>query len=187
MSDLLTQEIGDQGLGTSSKTMLIVCKSKSEIIANINDLKEFINLIDKEKINTKIITLERIMNSECLIFEKKGRIIDLVGVERNRIKLPYIYIVVEKSVQGRGVGKKLLKYLIEFYKKEKKAMVLCAQIRKTNNISLSLHERIGFEKISEINYIYEFMIPLSRKGKYFIKIYKYLIRHIVKLAIHYRL
>ncbi len=138
--------------------------------ATIDD-KDFIKELDKENMSSiiefhgekyKSYMFDSFKPKNCFIIED-DKLIGFVyfGIMGNKLDIWSIQI--KKSLWGKGFGKKLMKYILDFaVKKKLKKVVL--EVNKNNNKAIRFYERLGFEKINskKINKIaFEYIIKIN--------------------------
>ena len=97
--------------------------------------------------NTNILRQE-LENSNCryLVAKENNEIIGFVGVLLNIDQAEIMNIVVKKDKRGLGIGKKLLKEIIELVKKNNLSKITL-EVNSKNEAAKKMYENIGFEVI----------------------------------------
>lgn len=110
--------------------------------------EEFNMTVDEEKEYIKNINQRN--NCLFLIAEVSGKIVGNLNFNGNdRLRISHMGefgISVVKEYWGKGVGSKLLKYLIEWSKKTKIIKKINLVVREDNQRAIELYKRFGFEK-----------------------------------------
>ncbi len=97
--------------------------------------------------NTNILRQE-LENSNCryLVAKENNEIIGFVGGLLNIDQAEIMNIVVKKDKRGLGIGKKLLKEIIELVKKNNLSKITL-EVNSKNEAAKKMYENIGFEVI----------------------------------------
>ncbi len=116
------------------------------------------------------LTTSRFLQSKlCLIYMVDNEVAGMVGI-LPRKGFMSVYIVVKKEFQGKGIARNLSNVLIK--EARRKYHILLAVIGLGNDISLHLHQSIGYELIGERNNFYYTFLPLDSIGRIIISLIK---------------
>ena len=91
-------------------------------------------------------SIEKELNSPItlyLVAEKEGEIVGYIGSWKILQEVEITNLAVAPSFRGQGIGKELLKSLLERVKKEGMQEVLL-EVRKSNRVAKTLYESLGF-------------------------------------------
>lgn len=89
-----------------------------------------------------------------LVAEIKGQIVGYCGVLLVIDEGDITNVSVAKSMQGKGIGKKLIEELILKTKKEG-VTTLHLEVRPSNEVAIALYKRAGFEEVGLRKNYYE--------------------------------
>lgn len=122
---------------------------KCNNIWNMEKNKELKDRFYQELLNKNRLTFVYRKDKEyigeiSLVFNKNDKDYTIPG-----IRLYISRIIVKKDFRGKGYGKKLLNYMIE-YAKKKKYKELSLGVNLDNYIALKLYVALGFNKIQYI-------------------------------------
>ena len=115
--------------------------------ANYRDL-ESINIIGRELHDNfdYLFKMENVLNtsySRVYLYEEEGKVLGFIHVDSHFEIMDLINIVVLKEYQGKGVGNKLLEFVVNNEEYEK----IMLEVRESNSTAIHLYEKFGFKEI----------------------------------------
>ena len=125
--------------------------------ANVADWPVLINVFDKSLRATDELSDEdwaslykNLMSFsfptyDTYVFELEGNVVAYVSYWREKKLIKMLYVLPE--FMHRGIGSKLIKYVIENYQEE-----MTIGVKPTNEIALHIYQKYGFEVISKEDY-----------------------------------
>lgn len=125
--------------------------------ANVADWPVLINVFDKSLRTTDELSDEdwaslykNLMSFsfptyDTYVFELEGNVVAYVSYWREKKLIKMLYVLPE--FMHRGIGSKLIKYVIENYQEE-----MTIGVKPTNEIALHIYQKYGFEIISKEDY-----------------------------------
>ncbi len=104
-----------------------------------------IGLLIKENFSTIYNIEENIKNDyvHIYVYEEDNKVLGFVQIENHFEITDIINIAVDKDYQGKGIGKKLLQYLIDNTEAEK----IMLEVKENNIPAIKLYESMGFKQI----------------------------------------
>ena len=115
--------------------------------ANYRDL-ESINIIGRELHDNfdYLFKMENVLNtsySRVYLYEEEGKVLGFIHVDSHFEIMDLINIVVVKEYQGKGIGNKLLEFVVNNEEYEK----IMLEVRESNSTAIHLYEKFGFKEI----------------------------------------
>lgn len=115
--------------------------------ANYRDL-ESINIIGRELHDNfdYLFKMENVLNtsySRVYLYEEEGKVLGFIHVDSHFEIMDLINIVVLKEYQGKGIGNKLLEFVVNNEEYEK----IMLEVRESNSTAIHLYEKFGFKEI----------------------------------------
>ena len=115
--------------------------------ANYRDL-ESINIIGRELHDNfdYLFKMENVLNtsySRVYLYEEDGKVLGFIHVDSHFEIMDLINIVVLKEYQGKGIGNKLLEFVVNNEEYEK----IMLEVRESNSTAIHLYEKFGFKEI----------------------------------------
>ncbi len=106
--------------------------------------KNNINIITNSFINIEYLENEFNNNpyAKCLIYEENNKVIGYLYYSDIYERIEINQIEVEESNRNKGIGSKLLEYLL----KENKDITL--EVKETNDIAINLYKKYGFIEVA---------------------------------------
>lgn len=103
---------------------------------------------------------------KILTFEREGKIIGFIlySLIYDRIEIEQFEVL--NSERKKGIGNKLLKYLIEKYQK-KEIKNISLEVKETNTIALNLYKKCGFKEITTREKYYNGVNGILMERKYY--------------------
>jgi putative acetyltransferase len=96
----------------------------------------------------KIVALSRNDSALYVVVEHEGRIVGHAILEPHKLAttshVVFLTIVVHEGHQGMGIGKVLMRYLIDWARANPKIEKFELQVRSSNVRAIRLYERLGF-------------------------------------------
>lgn len=86
-------------------------------------------------------------NTRFFTAREDGRIIGYISAEIILDEGYIMNIAVKPEFQGRGVGKALVRHMIEHFKNDLKFITL--EVRTSNVVAISLYKKMGFEYVGK--------------------------------------
>ena len=115
--------------------------------ANYRDL-ESINIIGRELHDNfdYLFKMENVLNtsySRVYLYEEEGKVLGFIHVDSHFEIMDLINIIVLKEYQNKGIGNKLLEFVVnnEVYEK------IMLEVRESNANAIHLYEKYGFKEI----------------------------------------
>lgn len=113
-----------------------------------------------ENFKEKIISLSQNTSGLYLVVEDNGEIVGHAVVEPHKLQVTshvvFLNIAIHEGHQGRGIGKMLMKHLVEWAKAHPKIEKFELQVRSSNVGAIKLYESLGFveegRKIKRLKY-----------------------------------
>ena len=97
--------------------------------------------------NSKIHLIRRILQSKAFFIKQKAITVGSIEYKTKKESTEIVSIVISPQYQNKGIGKKVLKFLIG--KKMTQAQTIKLTARKKNEGAIRLYQSLGFEIISE--------------------------------------
>ena len=115
--------------------------------ANYRDL-ESINIIGRELHDNfeYLFKMENVLNtsySRVYLYEEEGKVLGFIHVDSHFEIMDLINIVVLKEYQNKGIGNKLLEFVVNNEQYEK----IMLEVRESNANAIHLYEKYGFKEI----------------------------------------
>jgi len=85
-------------------------------------------------------------NASIFITKEKNKIIGYITLRKHKNLGEIDFLAVIKKHQGKGVGQKLFRYVLDKASKLRIKKLLL-EVRKDNNKAISIYEKHGFKKI----------------------------------------
>jgi ribosomal-protein-alanine N-acetyltransferase len=115
--------------------------------ANYRDL-ESINIIGRELHDNfdYLFKMENVLNtsySRVYLYEEEGKVLGFIHVDSHFEIMDLINIIVLKEYQNKGIGNKLLEFVVNNEEYEK----IMLEVRESNANAIHLYEKYGFKEI----------------------------------------
>ena len=115
--------------------------------ANYRDL-ESINIIGRELHDNfdYLFKMENVLNtsySRVYLYEEEGKVLGFIHVDSHFEIMDLINIIVLKEYQNKGIGNKLLEFVVNNEEYEK----IMLEVRESNSTAIHLYEKFGFKEI----------------------------------------
>ena len=115
--------------------------------ANYRDL-ESINIIGRELHDNfdYLFKMENVLNtsySRVYLYEEEGKVLGFIHVDSHFEITDLINIIVLKEYQNKGIGNKLLEFVVNNEEYEK----IMLEVRESNANAIHLYEKYGFKEI----------------------------------------
>ncbi len=164
MMSLYTVAVHDMGLRleTSNRLMNIEFKNITDSLNIYQDIIDtFLNTLDIEKQYFNV-TLERLLKSEMILIALSED--EIIGVGGLEIKygMSRSIIILKKGYQGKGIGKRLSKRILE--EAGIKHNIVVAVIEKSNIASIRTDLSIGYKLIGNRGDLCYLACPLNVNG-----------------------
>ncbi|MBQ6538749.1 MAG: GNAT family N-acetyltransferase [Bacilli bacterium] len=115
-----------------------------------------ISYIDFDKITNSFINKEYLEKefqnnpyAKCLIYEENNQVLGYLYYSDIYDRIEINQIEVEESNRSKGIGSKLLEYLL----KEDKNITL--EVKETNDIAINLYKKYGFKEVAKRDKYYQ--------------------------------
>jgi ribosomal-protein-alanine N-acetyltransferase len=104
-----------------------------------------IGLLIKNNFSTVYKIEEDIKNDyvHIYVYEEDNNVLGFIHIENHFEITDVINIAVDKNYQGKGIGKKLLQYVIDNTEAEK----IMLEVKENNIAAIKLYESMGFKQI----------------------------------------
>ena len=104
-----------------------------------------IGLLIKENFSTVYKIDEDIKHDyvHIYVYEENNNILGFIQIEEHFEIIDIINIAVDKDYQGKGIGKELIRYVIDNTKSEK----IMLEVKANNNPAIGLYTNMGFRQI----------------------------------------
>ena len=122
---------------------------------------EFLGRTDSEKRYFNL-TLERVLKAETILVAYADDALVGIGGIEVKYRLPRDFIMVDRRVQGKGLGRQFLDRILD--DAARMHSILMAVIEEPNAASLKLHRTVGFRmggKRGQLNYLF---FPIDARG-----------------------
>ncbi len=107
-----------------------------------------ISIVEEERILDQYLDHPNSLLLGCFIGEKIVAISNISVKERQRIKhISSLGISVRKQYWHQGIGRNLMKYMIEYAQKNDQIKVIQLEVRSDNFSAISLYKKMGFYSI----------------------------------------
>jgi GNAT superfamily N-acetyltransferase len=134
-----------------------------------NEIKSFLEMIP-DQTEFFDLTMDRFLQSKlCIIYRSGTEVAGMVGM-LPRKGFMSVYIVVKQKFQGKGIARNLSNLLIEAARQ--KYHILSAVIALDNDISLHLHQSLGYKLIGQRDKFYYTFLPLDSLGRVIMRMIK---------------
>ena len=115
--------------------------------ANYRDL-ESINIIGGELHDNfdYLFKMENVLNtsySRVYLYEEEGKVLGFIHVDSHFEIMDLINIIVLKEYQNKGIGNKLLEFVVNNEEYEK----IMLEVKESNANAIHLYEKYGFKEI----------------------------------------
>ena len=115
--------------------------------ANYRDL-DAINIIGRELHDNfdYLFKMENVLNtsySRVYLYEEEGKVLGFIHVDSHFEIMDLINIIVLKEYQNKGIGNKLLEFVVNNEEYEK----IMLEVRESNANAIHLYEKYGFKEI----------------------------------------
>ena len=115
--------------------------------ANYRDL-ESINIIGRELHDNfdYLFKMENVLNtsySRVYLYEEEGKVLGFIHVDSHFEIMDLINIIVLKEYQNKGIGNKLLEFVVNNEEYEK----IMLEVKESNANAIHLYEKYGFKEI----------------------------------------
>ena len=115
--------------------------------ANYKDL-ESINIIGRELHDNfdYLFKMENVLNtsySRVYLYEEEGKVLGFIHVDSHFEIMDLINIIVLKEYQNKGIGNRLLEFVVNNEEYEK----IMLEVRESNANAIHLYEKYGFKEI----------------------------------------
>ena len=115
--------------------------------ANYRDL-ESINIIGRELHDNfdYLFKMENVLNtsySRVYLYEEEGKVLGFIHVDSHFEIMDLINIVVLKKYQNKGIGNKLLDFVVNNEEYDR----IMLEVRESNANAIHLYEKYGFKEI----------------------------------------
>jgi len=86
----------------------------------------------------------------CFIIEEKGESLGYVYFGKDKNNLEIWNIQIKRNIQRKGIGKKLINFIIEHAKKTKLKKIIL-EVHGKNKKAIKFYEKMGFKNLGIIN------------------------------------
>jgi GNAT superfamily N-acetyltransferase len=165
MSPDIVQQTGETGISCQ------IIEVSQNLLTYISRIEPFLDLIPYQ---TEFfdLTVERFLHSKiCIMAMHNQEIAGMAGV-LPRKGFMSVYIVVEKKFRGQGIARKLSYELIA--KAAQRYHIIAAMVEAGNDVSLQLHQKLGYQLIGLRNEFYYTFLPFDFTGRIILFILKQL-------------
>jgi RimJ/RimL family protein N-acetyltransferase len=118
-----------------------IAKTPGRLASSPNELKD-------EHFREKIIALSSIETGLYVVIEEDGAIVGHAVLDPHKLAstahVVSLTIAIHEGHQGKGLGKKLMQYLIEWTKNHPKIEKFELQVRSSNTRAINLYKSLGF-------------------------------------------
>lgn len=130
-----------------------IAKTPGRLASHPNELKD-------ENFKEKIIALSGLDTGLYVVLEEEGAIVGHAVLDPHKLAstshVVSLTIAIHEGHQGKGLGKKLMQYLIEWTKNHPKIEKFELQVRSSNIRAINLYKSLGFieegRKIKRLKY-----------------------------------
>ena len=125
-----------------------LAKAEREIAITPGRLASHPNELKDENFREKIIALSKIETGLYVVVEEEGVIVGHALLDPHNLAatshVVSLTIAIHEGHQGKGLGKKLMQYLIEWTKGHPKIEKFELQVRSSNLRAINLYRSLGF-------------------------------------------
>lgn len=138
----------------------ILAAAEREIARTPGRLASAPHELNDETFRDKIIALTEMDNAQYVVMEVQGQIVGHAIVEPHKLQstshVVNLTIAIHEGHQGKGYGKTMMNYLIDWAKKNPKIEKFELHVRSSNTRAIKLYESLGFveegRKTKQIKY-----------------------------------
>ena len=116
-----------------------------------------ISYLDIDKITNSFINKEYFINefnnnpyAKCIIYEENNNVLGYLYYSDIYERIEINQIEVDESHRNKGIGSKLLKYLIDNNKKD-----ITLEVKETNDKAIKLYKKYGFKEVAKREKYYQ--------------------------------
>lgn len=126
----------------------ILAKAEREIAKTPGRLASHPNELKDENFKEKIVALSNIDTGLYVVLEENGVIVGHALLDPHKLAstshVVSLTIAIHEGHQGKGLGKTLMQYLIEWTKNHSKIEKFELQVRSSNTRAINLYKSLGF-------------------------------------------